>query len=135
MITQKQIDGKKMWTDHFLLNTAFRDASELAKSDWIETGLIRLSYKSSWTNARKRSVTSFDGLNIEYSAPFPLIFVFDAPSLTKYNTICVLLLQLRRAKTVLDDILLRTPAANIVRTQDELKVFYATRSRLSWFVK
>ncbi|PAV21033.1 hypothetical protein PNOK_0366000 [Pyrrhoderma noxium] len=128
------VDGKKTWTDHFFLNTAFRDASELIKSNWIETGLVRLSYKSSWANARRRSVTNFDGLKVEYTAPFPLIFIFDASSHDKYNSIFVLILQLRRAKAVLDNILLRKSAANIVRTHDELKFFYTTRSKLSWFV-
>lgn len=96
--------------------------------------LVRLSYKSSSRSALQRSVKCFDGLTVEYAAPFPLVFVVGSRASEVYNAILVTLIKIRRAKTFLDNILLRSPHETL-RSQDEMKSFYATRSKLSWFVK
>ncbi|THH11716.1 hypothetical protein EW145_g475 [Phellinidium pouzarii] len=128
------IDAKKMWTDFHFLNTAFRDAADSLKSQWIDTALVRLSYKHDKDSALYRSVRIFKGLVVQYTAPFPLIYIFDDRASRIYNAIFILLLQVRRAKAALDNILVRGSTANSMRSQDELKVFYATRNKFSWFV-
>ncbi len=44
-------------------------------------------------------------------------------------------MQIRRAKSVMERILVRDDQGREKRLREELKVFYAMRSRLSWFVK
>ena len=77
----------------------------------------------------------FDGLTIDYAAPFPLGFIIGTDTKRIYSAIFVLLIKIRRAKVFLDNILLRSSSENTPKDRDELKIFYATRSKLSWFVK
>ncbi|EJD01366.1 uncharacterized protein FOMMEDRAFT_158502 [Fomitiporia mediterranea MF3/22] len=128
------IDAKKIWTDYHFLNTAFREAVSSRYSHQIDSSLVRLSYKSSSKVALLRSVKCFDGLTVDYAAPFPLAFVISSNASRVYNAVFVLLIKIRRAKTFLDNILLRISAADTTRSRDELKTFYVTRSKLSWFV-
>ncbi|KAL5527461.1 hypothetical protein ACEPAG_6252 [Sanghuangporus baumii] len=127
------IDSKKIWTDYHFLNTALRETVESRRAYWIDSNLVRLSYKSNSRNALQRSVKCFDGLTVEYAAPFPLVFVIGSRASEVYNAILVMLIKIRRAKTFLDNILLRSQNETL-RSQDELKSFYAIRSKLSWFV-
>ncbi|KAL5508181.1 hypothetical protein ACEPAH_5800 [Sanghuangporus vaninii] len=127
------IDSKKIWTDYHFLNTALRETVESRRAYWIDLNLVRLSYKSNSRNALQRSVKCFDGLTVEYAAPFPLVFVIGSRASEVYNAILVMLIKIRRAKTFLDNILLRS-SKETLRSQSELKSFYAIRSKLSWFV-
>ncbi|KZT29375.1 hypothetical protein NEOLEDRAFT_1056725 [Neolentinus lepideus HHB14362 ss-1] len=117
------------WTDFHFLNTSFSDVvdARAGKARWIDSTLVRLAYRGA--RATSRTVRVLDGLQVEYAVPFPLTYVFGPGALRSYNALFVFLLQLRRAKSVLDSILVRGAGA-----ADELKVFYAIRSKLSWFV-
>ena len=95
---------------------------------------MRISYKADRRHSAQRSVVSLDGVSFEYAAPFPLTLVFTPDVLQRYNAIFVLLLQIRRAKSLLDNILMRGSSES-ARTQDELKAFYVMRSKMSWIVK
>jgi len=79
-------------------------------------------------------VKALDGLAVEYAVPFPLTYIFQPGALQGYGEVFVLLLQIRRAKGVLERILVRGKARG-ERLRGELKAFYAMRSRLSWFIK
>lgn len=54
-----------------------------------------------------------------------------------YSSVFSFVLQIRRAKNVLERILVRSALANanVANMGGELKVFYAMRGKLSWFVK
>ena len=132
--THPQIDGKKLWTDFYFLNTAFSDVINVLKSPTIGSSLFRISYKADRRHALQRSVVILDGVSFEYAAPFPLTLVFTPDVLQKYNSILILLLQVKRAKAMLDNILLRG-SSGTSRPPGELKVFYVMRSKLSWIVK
>lgn len=95
---------------------------------------MRISYKADRKHSAQRSVVCLDGISFEYAAPFPLTLVFTPDVLQRYNSIFVMLLQLKQAKSMLDNILLRGSAESS-RSQEELKVFYVMRSKLSWIVK
>ncbi|WP_317094361.1 hypothetical protein, partial [Alkalibacillus haloalkaliphilus] len=73
-------------------------------------------------------------LAVEYAVPFPLTYVFQPAALQVYGEVFVLLLQIRRAKGVLERILVRGETRGDM-LRGELKVFYAMRGRLSWFIK
>ena len=129
------MDTNSSWTDFHFLNTAFVDVMEGSSIKWIKPSLVRLSYRGSKDRAVHRTVRAIEGLLAEYAVPFPLTFIFGPRVLQVYDSIFVFLLQIRRAKTVLERILVRGAVANSAHDSDSSKVFYAMRSKLSWFVK
>ena len=132
---------QKPWSDFHLLNTLFNDVIEANLSadakEWLNPSLVRLSYRGSREKDRsiKRTVKAIDGLLVEYAIPFPLTYIFQPTTIQGYRDILVFLLQVRRAKSVLERILVRGERGREKRLKEELKVLYAMRSRLSWFVK
>jgi gamma-tubulin complex component 5 len=135
------MDSQQPWSDFHFLNTAFNDVvnsnANVGAKDWINPSLVRLSHRSGREKdqAIKRTIKAIDGLVLEYSVPFPLIYIFQPKDLKEYNEVFNFLLQIRRAKSVLERILVRDVRGRSKGLKDELKVFYAMRSRLSWFIK
>ncbi|KAG6897615.1 hypothetical protein C0992_013055 [Termitomyces sp. T32_za158] len=133
-----KMDAQQSWSDFHFLNTVFRDvvdaSSNTSAQAWIQTSLVRLSYRGGRDKDRSilRTVKALDGLAVEYAVPFPLTYIFQPETLQVYAEVFVLMLQIRRAKSVLERILVRVEAAE--RLKSELKGFYAMRSRLSWFI-
>lgn len=128
------MDSQQAWNDFHFLNSAFRDVIESTNSHWIDASLIRLSHRGSKAATISNTVKAIDGLLVEYALPFPLTYIFTPGVLQNYCSLFVFLLQVRRAKCVLERILLRGVVTN-VGLGSELKVFYAMRGKLSWFVK
>jgi gamma-tubulin complex component 5 len=129
------MDSGQSWSDFHFLNTAFSDVVEAGKAKWVETPLVRLSYRGSKDSAINRTIKAIDGLIVEYAVPFPLTYIFGPQVHQVYGSIFVFLLQVRRAKSLLERILVRGAMTTIPHLGNELKVFYAMRSKLSWFVK
>ncbi|KII94634.1 hypothetical protein PLICRDRAFT_148664 [Plicaturopsis crispa FD-325 SS-3] len=131
-----KMDAQQSWGDFHFLNSAFGDVVEAGAARWVETSLVRLSYRGGKDRERmiSRTVKALDGLLVEYAVPFPLTYVFGPRALQAYGKICVMLLQVRRAKSVLERILVRGAGAAGRGTSDGMKVFYAMRSKLSWFI-
>ncbi|KAF5322471.1 hypothetical protein D9619_000707 [Psilocybe cf. subviscida] len=133
-----KMDSNQLWGDFHFLNTAFRDVIEANSSpgtkEWVNASLVRLSYRGNKDQDRsiRTTVKSIDGLVMEYSVPFPLAYIFQPKTIQGYNEVFLYLLQIRRAKSVLERILVRSTVEKTL--QNDLKVFYAMRSRLSWFV-
>ncbi|KAJ3868968.1 Spc98 family-domain-containing protein [Lentinula novae-zelandiae] len=132
-----KIYSKQDWTDFHFLNTAFSEVITASNSvsnfgEFIETSLIRLSYRGGNMKEEltSQTVKIMDGLSLEYAVPFPLIYIFTPVNLQIYNEIFVFLLRIRRAKSLLEKILVRGASGS----NPGLKAFYAMRSRLSWFV-
>jgi gamma-tubulin complex component 5 len=82
-----------------------------------------------------RTVKAINGLLVEYAMPFPLAYIFPPRILQVYGEVFVFLLQIRRAKSMLERILVRGAGRRDGKLGNELKAFYAIRSRLSWFIK
>lgn len=135
------MDAQQSWGDFHFLNTAFNDVVEAnlgaGAQKWIRAPLVRLSYRSGSRDKDKtivRTVKAIDGLLVEYAVPFPLTYIFRPGTLQVYGDIFVFLLQIRRAKSVLERILVRGDSGKS-KLRAELKIFYAMRSRFSWFIK
>ncbi|KAJ3576249.1 hypothetical protein NP233_g563 [Leucocoprinus birnbaumii] len=133
-----QMDSKQSWSDFHFLNSAFADVVEAnlnaGAREWIQPSLVRFSHRGGRDKERMiyRTVKAIDGLTVEYAVPFPLTYIFRPSVVTMYSEVFGFLLQIRRAKSVLERILVRKD-----HRQDfgeGLKVFYAMRSRLSWFI-
>lgn len=130
------MDSQQPWNDFHFLNTAFRDVAEASPKKWIDPSLVRLSYRGNRDKANIRTVKGVDPLLVEYAVPFPLTYVFSPKAIQAYSSVFVWLVQLRRAQSVLESILLRGAAGmGGLHAQSDLKVLYAMRSKLSWFVK
>jgi len=129
-----KMDSQQAWNDFHFLNSAFRDVVEATNSDWIDASLIRLSYRGNKAATITSTVKVVEGLLVEYTLPFPLTYIFTPNVLKSYCSLFVFLLQVRRAKCVLERILFRGAVTN-VGLRSELKVFYAMRGKLSWFIK
>ncbi|KAF8622209.1 hypothetical protein AX15_007310 [Amanita polypyramis BW_CC] len=134
-----KMDTQQPWGDFHFLNSAFADTvaasiSTGQQSHWIRPSLVRFSYRNNGNRDRNRSidvtVRALDGLSVDYAVPFPLAYIFRPVMVQVYCEIFVFLIQARRAKNVLERILVRGAA-----TRHELKPFYAFRGRLSWFIK
>ncbi|KAF7302253.1 hypothetical protein MIND_00792300 [Mycena indigotica] len=123
-----KMDAQQAWNDFHFLNSAFRDVIEASKGkEWVQSFLVRLSYRGGQNN--NRSVTVFNNLVVEYAVPFPVAYIFPPRVLQVYGEVFVFLLQFRRAKSLLERILVRG-----AKVGSEMKAFYAFRGRLSWFI-
>ncbi|KAH9999974.1 hypothetical protein BJV77DRAFT_975603, partial [Russula vinacea] len=89
----------------------------------IEPTLVRFSYSGSRDKASKGTIDALDNLLVEYAAPFPLTYIFGMHASGIYCSIFVFLLQIRRAKNVLEGAHMRDIANHI-----------AMRSKLIWFI-
>ncbi|KAJ7105739.1 Spc98 family-domain-containing protein [Mycena crocata] len=135
-----KMDSQQAWGDFHFLNTAFRDVVEAGTNagtkNWIQTSLVRLSYRGSGDGGKgvSRTVKAIGGLLVEYAVPFPIAYIFSPRILQVYGEVFVFLLQIRRAKSMLERILVRGGVGRAGKLGNELKAFYAIRSRLSWFI-
>ncbi|KAF8603465.1 hypothetical protein BDV93DRAFT_606747 [Ceratobasidium sp. AG-I] len=125
-----RIEGQKPWSDYHILNSAFRDVLSATSTSWIDLGRVRLVYRGTKARSSARSMRAINGLEVEYEFPFPLPYMFGTTALDMYSQIFVLVLQLRRAKMVLDRILVRDVGAY----RAELKMIYVLRGQLMWFI-
>lgn len=132
------MNSKQNWTDFHFLNTAFSDIIDASNSagnveEVIQVALFRLSFRGASLREKtiSRTLKALDGLSLEYAVPFPLTYIFTPANLQIYGEIFVFMLQIRRAKSLLEKILVRGKAGN----KAGLKAFYVMRSRLSWFIK
>ncbi|KAJ7506637.1 Spc98 family-domain-containing protein [Mycena galericulata] len=135
-----KMDSQQAWGDFHFLNTAFRDVVEAGSStgaqEWVQPSLVRLSYRGAKDGGRgvSRTVKAINGLLVEYAVPFPIAYIFSPRILQVYGEVFVFLLQIRRAKSMLERILVRGGVGRRGSLGNELKSFYAIRSRLSWFI-
>jgi gamma-tubulin complex component 5 len=135
------MDSGQSWGDFHFLNAAFADVIEsntnAGGKEWINATLVRLSYRGGRDKDRsiKRTVKAIDGLALEYAVPFPLTYIFQPRIMQGYTEVFTFLMQIRRAKSVMERILVRDERSRGKKLREELKVFYAMRSRLSWFIK
>ncbi|KAJ8514871.1 hypothetical protein ONZ45_g7639 [Pleurotus djamor] len=133
-----KMDAQQGWADFHSLNTVLNDVvqmNSLADDNWMEPSLVRLSFRGGKDKERSivKSVKAVDGLAVEYAVPFPLTYIFPPRALQVYAEIFVFLLQIRRAKSVLEKILVRGEVG-VRHLQSNMKIFYSMRSRLSWFI-
>jgi gamma-tubulin complex component 5 len=121
--------------DYHFLNSTLRNVVDAAMKGKIDSNTLRLIYRGKRNITNSRAVDTLGALFLEYTAPFPLTYVFGPRSLEVYNSIFVFVLQVRRAKYTLERILVRASALEVSGTKSEMKAVYVVRGRLSWVVK
>ncbi|KAI0092411.1 Spc98 family-domain-containing protein [Irpex rosettiformis] len=127
-----RMDTNLPWTDFHFLNTAFTDVA--TGMGWIDPALVRFSYRSQKYSSSTRTVRVMDGLQIEYAVPFPLTYIWGPGALQSYCSLFVFVLQIRKAKSMVERILVRHAPPGMSRNSEEMKMFYVVRSKLSWFI-
>lgn len=153
-----QMDRGHAWSDYTLLNSTWSRA--VGSATWTDSTLVRFRVSSSRTSRSvARSVKVFSNLHVEYSVPWPLVYIFRSVSspphfvafLAKplcnttrpdtmdiYSQIFTFLLQMRRAKHLVDRLSLVKPSDNVIpalqRPERELRLYYALRRKLAWIV-
>jgi|SRR5712672_119279 len=130
------MDSGQTWNDFHFLNNTFRDALKKFSINRIDPTLVRFSYSGSRDRASRGTVDALDALIVEYAAPFPLIYIFGLDASAVYRSVFIFLLQIRRAKNVLEGAHMRHIASTQEsREEDANKVIFAMRSKLIWFIK
>ncbi|KAI0268157.1 Spc98 family-domain-containing protein [Gloeopeniophorella convolvens] len=130
-----KMNTQQSWTDFHFMNTSFRDTVTIYSNEWIDPTLVRLSYSGSRQKASRRTVDALEDLFVEYSAPFPLTYLFSSDASKIYRSILIFLLQIRRAKGALErahtwDVGTNATLAGRVSR----KVIFVMRSKLLWFI-
>ncbi|KAF2269499.1 hypothetical protein CC78DRAFT_529273 [Lojkania enalia] len=119
--------GHSGWNDRFLLTELARGVfvSVLNKAD-IEKVVVR----SARTKNNDAPLKKLNGLSIDYSLPWPIMNIVQRSSMPIYLQIFSLLLQVYRAKYLLQ----RIPWAGISQSQSSTQLSFKLRHRLIWFV-
>jgi gamma-tubulin complex component 5 len=129
------MDSGQFWSDFHFLNNTFRDTLNKYSINRIEPTLVRFSYSGSRDKASRGTVDAIEDLLVEYAAPFPLTYVFGLRASSVYCSIFVFLLQMRRAKNVLEGARMRDITSHLESKEYANKIIFATRSKLIWFIK
>jgi gamma-tubulin complex component 5 len=129
------MDSQQTWSDFHFLNKTFRDTLEECTINWIQTTLVRFSYSGSREKALRPTIDALDDLLVEYAAPFPLTYLFGLHISGTYRSVFVFLLQLRRAKNVLENARIWDTTTRRESKRCLNKIAFAMRSKLIWFIK
>ena len=101
------MDSGQTWSDFHFLNSTFRDTLKKYSINRIEPTLVRFSYSGSREKASRGSIDALQDLLVEYAAPFPLTYIFGLHASGVYQSVLIFLLQIRRAKDVLEGVHMR----------------------------
>ena len=129
------MDLGQTWNDFHFLNNTFRDTLKKYSVNRIEPTLVRFSYSGSRDKAFKGTIDTLGDLLVEYAAPFPLTYIFGLHTSGVYRSILIFLLQIRRAKNVLEGAHMRDIISRQKSKEDSNKIILSMRSKLIWFIK
>ena len=132
----RRIDQAKIpWNDRFVLTGLFHETFVNVNCVDINRLVIRPSPEGHSTDqSLGRSVRSFASIEVNYTLPWAVAIIVNPRSQRIYQTIYVFLLQVERAKQLLQRI---QPSKGLALTKDEgndHRVILSLRHRLLWFV-
>ncbi|KAI9822683.1 MAG: hypothetical protein M1827_000402 [Pycnora praestabilis] len=134
-IFEKIDKGKEAWNDRFLLTELARSVFGNLNCVDAEKLIIRSSageYRD--VQSRRRSVKILNSISIDYVLPWPIMNIIKKESLIVHQHIFTFLLQVRRAKQILERQRLLKENVSIVDNDDgEIDAAYLLRHRLLWF--
>ena len=129
------MDSGQAWSDFHFLNNTFRETLKKYSVNRIEPTLVRFSYSGSRDKALNGKIDALENLLVEYAAPFPLTYIFGLHASDVYLSVLVFLLQIRRAKNVLEGMHMRGIASRQRSNEYANKIMLSMRSKLIWFIK
>jgi len=122
------------WNDRFLLTEQVQ--SVFSSAPQIEPHRLRMVVRKEDLFSRSahkdttgcKTVNSLENVEVEYRLPWPVLNIVRQDSFDTYRRVFTFLLQLRRARYLLERLSPQRRQADA-----EAKVFYALRQRLLWF--
>ncbi|RPB02843.1 hypothetical protein L873DRAFT_1833953 [Choiromyces venosus 120613-1] len=131
---EKVDKGMQTWSDRFLL-------TELLQGIYggvacVEPGRMRMRARMEGTKSlreRRRTVKMWKGLELNYALPWPIMNVIRKESFEVYNSIFTFLLQIRRAKYMLERLTLLKEDFRTLGESGEGAAYYSLKHRLLWF--
>ncbi|KAI0005111.1 Spc98 family-domain-containing protein [Russula compacta] len=129
-----KMESGQTWNDFHFLNNTFRDTLKKCTINKMEPTLVRFSYSGSRDMALRGTVYALDDLLVEYAMPFPLTYIFGLHPSSVYRSVFIFLLQIRRAKNVLEGGRMRDIANRQQSKGYANKIIFAMRSRLIWLI-
>lgn len=129
------MDSGQFWSDFHFLNNTFRDTLIKYSIIRIEPTSVVFSYSGSRDKASRNTVDALEGLVVEYAAPFPLTYAFGMQASSVYCSIFVFLLQIRRAKNVMEGARMLDITSRLESKEYANRIIFAIRSQLIWFIK
>lgn len=129
------MDSGQTWNDFHFLNNTFRDTLKKYTINKMEPTLVRFSYSGSRDMALRRTVYALDDLLVEYAMPFPLTYIFGLHASGVYRSVFIFLLQIRRAKNVLEGGRMRDIANRQQSKGYANNTIFVMRGRFIWLIK
>ncbi|CAG8463645.1 6422_t:CDS:10 [Ambispora leptoticha] len=129
-----RMDRRQLWYDSYVLNEIF--INTLKNLDWLPNGVISARIDD---NVLKRpditNMRIFEKIMIECRLPWPINNIIQADSLQYYKQITIFLLQIRRAKYLVERMAFsRLQNEQLDPKSREMKLFYGIRLNLIWFL-
>ncbi|KAF8253104.1 hypothetical protein K440DRAFT_577021 [Wilcoxina mikolae CBS 423.85] len=122
------------WNDRFLLTEQIQNVFSSAPE--VDAQRLRMSMKrenlfsrANKDTAGRKTVNSLESIEVDYRLPWPVLNIIHNDSFTTYRRLFTFLLQLRRARYLLER-LNRTRQPGEAHTG---KVFFALKQRFLWF--
>lgn len=121
-----KIDRRVMgWHDRFLLTELVQGV--FASTACIDADRLRMSAAAPSSRPEEgRSVKALAKIDIDYILPWPVQNILIPEHLAVYKSVFTLLLQLRRARNVLERL-------QLLKLRDASPVYYNLRQKLLWF--
>ncbi|CAG8436922.1 11717_t:CDS:10 [Diversispora eburnea] len=125
----EKIDKGQMWYDTYILNELILDI--LRNFKWLDRNSITF-----WVDDKSGSmldittVRIFEKIYSKYHFPWPLNNILSSDALQLYGRIFVFLLQIKRAKYLLE----RLSFSRTVNQNEATILFYGVRMKLIWFL-
>ena len=128
-----RLDGAQgTWNDRFVLTEMFRSAFGVLPCIDVRRISVRSRGHSRSQMDHRRSVKALDSFSVHYPLTWPLANVVPPESAVVYQRVLVFLVQVQRAKYVLEQQQTRLPRA-CATSEVELKIAHSLRHRLLWF--
>ena len=126
-IFARLVKGKHGWNDSFTLTELCRETIGQLPEMQPENLRVTTTRFAADVDKARRTVRSLASISISYRLPWAVGLIIRPATLTTYRRIFTLLLQLRRASSILT-------ASRLLETS-EPQIYYLIRTKLLWFVQ
>ncbi|KAL7276255.1 hypothetical protein RUND412_000762 [Rhizina undulata] len=131
-VFEKVDRGVETWGDRFLLTEMVQGV--FAGVGVVEVERLRMKAKQGGDRRERRGVGVLVGVEVEYALPWPVMNVIQKTSFQVYKAIFTFLLQIRRARYVLERLVLLKEDFRVVGEEPDGSLYYLLKQRLLWFV-
>jgi gamma-tubulin complex component 5 len=123
------------WNDRFVLTNSIHEILEdLQSAESSSVSVRSRTLRSSEIKKQNKSVKVLENINFEYALTWPIANIIQRSSVSVYQSVFTLLLQVQRAKHVLErSWIVKRPISRANDSASDAS-FYSLRFRLLWFI-